>query len=221
MYIYNWAKQGILFIKDILTGDGTFFKYAWEKQGILFIKDILTGDGTFLKFLYLKQHFKIKGTYLDYIRLQKNLPKAWRDQIKNKAIENTCLLTIPPILTSVKLLLKDPAGSKTIYNVLTQFKNYEPICIKRWDRLLPNENRHWLNIFGWSFKCTNNAQLNVFQYQLIHNILPANSFKKIGISQTDICRFCKTDVETILHVFLECQIISYVGRVFSLGLIIT
>ena len=119
------------------------------------------------------------------------------------------MLTIPPILNSIKLLLKDPAGSKTIYNVLTQFKNYEPICIRRWDRLLPNDNRHWLNIFGWSFKCTNNGQLNVFQYKLIHNILPTNSFlKKIGISQTDICRFCKTDVETILHFFIVCQIIS-------------
>ena len=119
------------------------------------------------------------------------------------------MLTIPPILNSIKLLLKDPAGSKTIYNVLTQFKNYEPICIRRWDRLLPNDNRRWLNIFGWSFKCTNNGQLNVFQYKLIHNILPTNSFlKKIGISQTDICRFCKTDVETILHFFIVCQIIS-------------
>ena len=55
-----------------------------------------------------------------------------------------------------------PAGSKTKYNVLTQFKNYEPSCIRRRDRLLPNNNRHWLNIFGWSFKCTNNVQLNVF-----------------------------------------------------------
>ena len=118
-----------------------------------------------------------------------------------------------PILNSVKLLLKDPAGSKTIYNVLTQFKNYEPICIRRWDRLLSNNNIHWLNIFGWSFKCTNNVQLNVFQYKLIHNIFSINSFlKKIGISQTDICRFCKTDVETILHVFIGCQIISWLNH---------
>ena len=74
-------------------------------------------------------------------------------------------------------------------------------------RLLPNDNRHWLNI--WSFKCTNNVQLNVFQYKLIHNILLTNSFlKTIGSFQTDICRFCKTDVETILNVFIECQIIS-------------
>ena len=50
--------------------------YNWAKQGILsFIKDILTEDGTFLKFSDLKQLFKIKGTYLDYIRLQKTCQK--------------------------------------------------------------------------------------------------------------------------------------------------
>ena len=178
--------------------------YNWAKQGLLIIKDILTEDGTFFKFSDLKQLFKIKGTYLDYIRLQKNLPKAWRDQIINKEIENTCLLTIPPILISVKLLLEDPAGSKTIHNVLTRFKNYEPICIKRWDRLLPNNNRHSLNIFGWSFKYTNNLQLNVFQYKLIQNILSTNSFlKEIGISQTDICRFCKMPLKQF-YMSLSC-----------------
>ena len=129
------------------------------------------------------------------------------------------MLRTPPILNSLKLLLKDPAGSKPIYNVLTRCKHYEPICIRRWDRLLPNDNRHWSNIFGWSFKCTSNVQLNVFQYKLIHNILPTNSFlKKIGISQTDICRFCKTDVETILHVFIECQIISDMWKEFFIWL---
>ena len=172
--------------------------HDWAKQGILFIKDILMEEGTFFKFFDLKQRFKIKGTYLDYIRLQKNLPKTWRELINNKSIENICLLRTPPILNSVKLLLKDPAGSKTIYNVLTQCKHYEPIYIRRWDRLLPNDNRHWSNIFGWSFKCTSNVQLNVFQYKLIHNILPTNSFlKKIGISQTDICRFCRNNIACI------------------------
>ena len=78
--------------------------YNWPKQGILFIKHILSEEGTFFKLLDLKQLFKIKRTYLDYIRLQNNLPKAWRDLINNKAIEKACLLTIPPILNSVKLL---------------------------------------------------------------------------------------------------------------------
>ena len=45
--------------------------YNWAKQGILFIKDSLTEEGTFSKFSDLKQLFKIKGTYVDYIRLQK------------------------------------------------------------------------------------------------------------------------------------------------------
>ena len=59
----------------------------------------------------------------------------------------------------------------------------------------------------------------MFKYKLIHNILPTNSFlKKIGISQTDICRFCKTDVETMLNVFIECQIISDMWKEFFIWL---
>ena len=55
--------------------DGHMCIYNWAKQGILFIKDILTEDGTFFKFSDLKHFFKIKGTYLDYIRLQKTCQK--------------------------------------------------------------------------------------------------------------------------------------------------
>ena len=46
--------------------------YMTGQNNILFIKDILTEEGTFFKFSDLKQRFKIKGTYLDYIRLQKH-----------------------------------------------------------------------------------------------------------------------------------------------------
>ena len=137
MCIHNSAKQDIFFIKYTLSEKGTFFSD-------------------------LKQRLKIKGTYLDRIWLQKSLPKTWRELINNKSIENICLLRAPPFLNWVDLLLKDPAGSKTIYNVLTRCKHYEPICIRRWDRLLPNGNRHWSNIFEWSFKCTSNVRLNVF-----------------------------------------------------------
>ena len=41
--------------------------YNWAKQGILFIKDILTEDSTFFIFSDLKQLFKIKGTWRDQI----------------------------------------------------------------------------------------------------------------------------------------------------------
>ena len=92
--------------------------YNWAKQGILFLKDILTEEGTFLKFSDLKQLFKIKGTYLDYIRLQKDFTKAWRDLINNKAIENTYLLTIPPILNSVKLLCCAGQGCGICWQIL-------------------------------------------------------------------------------------------------------
>ena len=89
-------------------------------------------------------------------------------------------------------------------NMLTHRKQYEKeggtyYCLMAID----------IGRFGWFFKCTSNVQLNVFQWKLIHKVLPTNSFlkKKLAYSKHILmCRFCKTDAETILHVFIECQI---------------
>ena len=78
---------------------------------------------------------------------------------------------------------------------------------------MPNGNIHWSNIFGSSFKCTGNAQLNVFQYKLIHIILQT---EKMAYPKNVYSDF----VETLLYVFIECQIILC-GRRFLFGYIIT
>ena len=91
-------------------------------------------------------------------------------------------------------------------------------------------DRKWSKIFLWSFKCSRNTKLNVFQYKLIHNFLPTNTFlKKIGIAQSDICRFCKIHPETVLHVFVECfcvttlwnQLSNWLNNIVHLELYLT
>ena len=101
--------------------------YNWAKRGVWFIKDILTEKSTFLNFSDFKEQFKIRGTYLDYMQLLKNIPRAWYEAIKDPTQELLCLLTVPPILISVKLLTTDQSGSKSIYIALNHCSfNYEP-----------------------------------------------------------------------------------------------
>lgn len=42
------------------------------------------------------------------------------------------------------------------------------------------------------------------------------TFKKIKIKTDDCCRFCGTEIETILHVFVMCENILPLWRSFSL-----
>ena len=43
--------------------------------------DIINENGLFFDFVELKRRYDIKGTYLDYTRLLKNIPKPWREMI--------------------------------------------------------------------------------------------------------------------------------------------
>ena len=43
--------------------------------------DISNENGLFCDFVELKRRYNIKGTYLDYIWLLKNIPKSWKEII--------------------------------------------------------------------------------------------------------------------------------------------
>ena len=59
------------------------------------------------------------------------------------------------------------------------------------------------------FKCTKTTKLIIFQYKLLHRRLSTNSFlKKIGIRQSDLCTFCKTEAESLIHLFWSCRVTS-------------
>ena len=45
--------------------------------------------------------------------------------------------------------------------------------------------------------------------QQVHNKLP----NKIGISETPSCLFCKTETETIEHIYIECDIVKNLWKV--------
>ena len=68
------------------------------------------------------------------------------------------------------------------------------------------------------FKCTKitNTKLITFQFKFLHRILATNSFlKKIGITQSDLCTFCKTEVESLIHLFWSCRVPSIFWQEFK------
>ena len=45
----------------------------------------------------------------------------------------------------------------------------------------------------------------MFQYKIIHNILPTQmSLHRDGISDSDLCPFCKSEKQTLNHLFVNC-----------------
>ena len=57
---------------------------------------------------------------------------------------------------------------------------------------------------------TKDCNLRWFQYKRVHRILASNTYLyKIGIKEIDCCSFCKTNPETLEHLFYECDHVKY------------
>ena len=66
-------------------------------------------------------------------------------------------------------------------------------------------NFQWKDIYTLPDKVTINANLRSFQYKILNNILYLNkNLHTSGLSNTQLCSFCKMEEETISHLFYYC-----------------
>ena len=55
--------------------------------------------------------------------------------------------------------------------------------------------------------CTLSTKLRNFQFKFLHRRIATNSFLfKIKLSESNLCCFCQSAQETLLHLFWECPI---------------
>jgi len=62
------------------------------------------------------------------------------------------------------------------------------------------------NICSCPFLTTKDRNLLWLQYRINHNILAIKSFQqKIGLSHNNKCTFCNNVIETLEHIFWNCE----------------
>ena len=81
--------------------------------------------------------------------------------------------------------------------------------IGKWENLIPNHNFDWADIFRMAFKCAIDLKTRNFQFKILHRIIATNDFlNKLDIIDNDRCTFCDMEIETLEHVFYNCNIIQ-------------
>lgn len=77
----------------------------------------------------------------------------------------------------------------------------------KWENLLNCEIDDWSSFFVILRRCCKDTYLRSFQYKLLHRIIPTNNFLfKIHLKDSKYCTFCKTEEETIEHLFFDCSV---------------
>ena len=63
----------------------------------------------------------------------------------------------------------------------------------------------WSKSYSLPFLCTRESKLQIFQFKLLHRRISTNRYLfKIGLISSELCSFCESSTETLLHLFWEC-----------------
>ena len=94
---------------------------------------------------------------------------------------------------------------KAIYSILLNLEDLPPPTSEK--KLLASgvEKSDLNEIYLLPFKATREIKLTMFQYKIIHRILPTNSLlHKMKKVSSPSCPFCPSECQTLWHLFINC-----------------
>ena len=152
------------------------------------------------------------NNFLDYLQVQ----LAWKKFLKeNKLLLNkTEFFQKPYIPHHFSILHQLQNGSRGIYNMINTNRIEGKYKLK-WnvDLNLNIDDLTWKNVFKQIFQSGYDNTLIWFQYRLIHRILGTNVLlSKTMISTSATCRLCNSELESLMHLFVECNSVTGLWR---------
>lgn len=196
----NYNKRSDLFLwhSDILKVDNKpFILRDWYVKGVSYVSDIIDNEGHFLNLNSFHETFNVKTNFLRFF----GICQAIKDYYGNVNLTKFIRPHRPLIYD---ILFKSQKGSQDFYSILNT-KGAIPNSQSKWCSDLQVSSMNWQNIYNLPFSLTVGSQYKWFQYRINTRLLATNSFLyKINISNSDLCSFCFTERETILHLFCNC-----------------
>ena len=138
--------------------------------------------------------FNLKVTFTTYYGLVNAIPKNWKSIPKNPTLNVTHDTTVNTLKTS------------SIYSSLLNIIFVPPTAETKILRHGFTENSIQ-KVYLMPFAVTNEVKIIMFQYKVIHDILPTRAtLYRDGISESPICNLCNAEEQTLHHLLINCTL---------------
>jgi len=98
-------------------------------------------------------------------------------------------------------------NTQNIYNILKTKNQTIPSAQIKYNAIFRIKKDEWKNIYLMPRLCTKDNTLKEFQFKILHRYLGTNKMLyTFKISSHNRCRLCNLQIETLNHIFYECQI---------------
>lgn len=199
----SFLKMPLFYNKQIMIDNSTVFYKDWFEKGIRCINDLMNGNLVPIDFREFREKFNLDCNFLKFYGIASAI-----NLVRKQYPQPTKTIELPTIPDSIQVLIKTKKGSKDMYRIFIKNET-EPTGKKKWNKTFNFTDERWQNIFNNCFQITHNSKLLWLQYRINHYILPTNTLLfKIGIVQNNQCCFCKGDMETLEHLFWDCNLIQ-------------
>ncbi len=178
-------------------------------KGIKYIYDLLDQNGHIFEHGFFQQKYHVQVNFLTYFSLVSSIPREWKIIL----INNIQHLEHHTSTYFGRISALNGKVSKYTYRLMMENKTPPNITgVIKWEGILRNEDFSidlWKNRIVILYRITKNTQLIQFQYKLAHYIVATKEkLFQWNISENDICRLCEEEIETVEHVFLECEVVK-------------
>ena len=195
----NNFRSSILWNNKNITIEGkSVYWKEWHTAGIVRLEDLLDENNSFLGYYQFCRKTGLKPPFTKFFGLIAAIPSKWKQTLRFGINLNSQETNKPD-----ESFLHQ-GTCKSFRNLLTQNKFRNPLASSRLCRL-GVEHDNLKAIYLLPFNVTKETKLSMFQYKIIHNILPyGNRLYMMKILNSPLCNYCNL-LETLSHMLVECN----------------
>ncbi len=200
---YEFLSEPIWLNTRFLHKGKPIFLANWIKSGIFYVKDVFDQNGLFITEQSLKNKLNNTQNWIaEYMKVKRILKKELKD-IDTSLSHYINVKTNWTIVHNNSIFSLKTQKSSFYYQILIEKKFIRNYMENKWSKDFNLERSHWNKIYKNIFKIVD-KKLGEFKYKLICNILSTRANvshwnKKIS----DKCQYCN-DKQTVKHMLYEC-----------------
>ena len=176
---------------------------SWDTKGIRYVADLINNStGILYSKSEIEQKYNVKMTFLCYSSLIRSLP----DTVKTTNYKSK--ITHPIMPYRISLMYGSTKMSRLAYTKfqLSVKSHHKKAQFKLEHKWIRDINHHRIGSTHDISEVTKNTYLQTFHFRLISRIIPTKYFlNKIGRAESNLCTFCAEFVETLSHLFWDCE----------------
>lgn len=188
---------------DIRIRNKSIFLSTWFNRNIIGILSIFDKSGNFLSYEQFMSNNNFPLPFKEFNAVQKANPLGLIQLIKSHLMFNENVIKEPELILNGISLFDNKCNNKYIRQIFQNKKYNVPKGKFYWASFL--DTTDWKKAWLLPHKyCISNKTKEV-HFKILHKIYPVNGTLAKYLEIDSLCTFCKSEDETLIHIFFQCE----------------